>query len=560
MTPNDWTRRDVLKFGLFGAAMLGGGAALLEACATSSSTTTGTSPRKGGHLIYGGSDIGNLNPILTADLISGSVALLMFDPLVFFDNNANAVHMLAESEPTVSADEKTWTFTLRKGMKWSDGQPITADDVVYSFELLFAPKYASVNFQDRATAEFVFESVTAKDPYTVVFQLKIVFAPFYVYFCAVPIVPKHVLGRLTNDQFNSGDWNNAPNVVSGPFKFVSWNKGSQLTLGRNENYYRGTTLLDGVIFKTISGDATSSLLSGEVDWTQQIIPADLNRLSSGITVHAAEGYMMFLMPNLDPKKHGIKLFGDKNVRKALMYALDRKAMVAGIFFGKAKVADNPWASASDPASWAYDPNTQSQYPFDKSKAESMLDAAGWTKGSDGIRAKDGVRMDFGVSVKNDVAWWVQLAEAVQEQWRAIGVSMNIKQTDRATWVDESGNTRNFDMLMTGYVWFGFDPDPTVWWAKSATALNALNGGLYWTPEMDALVAEGTSTTDRAKRKVTYSKVGTLYMDDLGWGLPLVATPDLWAFSNRVVLPVEIGGYTQVTNWYWLLNTYVTSGQ
>jgi hypothetical protein len=78
--------------------------------------------------------------------------------------------------------------------------------------------------------------------------------------------------------------------------------------------------------------------------------------------------------------------------------------------------------------------------------------------------------------------------------------------------------------------------------------------------MEALVAEGTSTTDRAKRKVTYSKVGNLFMDDLGWGLPLVATPDLWAFSNRVVLPVEIGGYTQVTNWYWLLGTYVTSGQ
>jgi peptide/nickel transport system substrate-binding protein len=560
MTSSDWTRRDVLKFGLFGAAMLGGGAALLEACGVSSTTSVVTSPRKGGHLIYGGSDIGNLNPILTQDLISGSVALLMFDPLVFFDNNANGVHMLAESEPTVSADQKTWTFTLRKGMKWSDGKPITADDVVYSFELLFAPQYATVNFQDRATAEFVFESVTAPDPLTVVFQLKLVFAPFYVYFCAVPIVPKHVLGPLTNDQFNSSDWNNAPNVVSGPFKFGSWDKGSQLTLVRNETYYRGTSLLDGVIFKVVSGDATSSLLSGEVDWTQQIIPADLNRLSSGVTVHAAEGYMMFLTPNMDPNKHGFKLFGDKNVRKALMYALDRQAMVNGIFFGKAKVADNPWASASNPPTWAYDPSTQPQYPFDKSKAESMLDAAGWSKGSDGIRAKDGIKMDFVVPVKNDVAWWVQLAEAIQEQWRAIGVSMNIRQTDRATWLDESGNTRSFDMFLNGYTWFGFDPDPTSWWAQSATAINALNGGDYWTPEMDSLITEGTSTTDRAKRKLTYSKIGNLYMDDLGWGLPLVATPDLWAFSNRVVLPVDIGGYTQVTNWYWLLGTYVTSGQ
>jgi len=551
------TRREALKYGAAGALMLSSAGALLKACV--GSTSASVVPKKGGHLIYGGSDVGNLNPILTQDLISGSIALLMFYPLVFFDNDANPVHMLAESGPVVSADEKTWTFKLRQGMKWPDGQPITADDVVYSFELLFAPQYASVNFQDRDTASSVFDSVTAPDPLTVIFQLKKVFAPFLVYFCAVPIVPKHVLGSLTNDQFNTGDFNNGPTVVSGPFKFVSWDKGTQLVLARNETYYRGQPYLDGVIFKVISGDATSSLLTGEVDWSGQIIPADLNRLGNDIAVDSAEGYMMFMMPNMDPAKRGFKLFGDKNVRKALMYALDRGSMVPSIFFGRAKVSDSPWASAGKEASWAYDSHTQPQYPFDKSRAQSMLDAAGWTKGSDGVRQKDGVRMSFVVPVKNDVTWWVELAQAVQEQWKAIGVDMSIQEIDVATWLDDQGNTRNFEMLLTGFTWFGFDPDPTPYWSAAAAVPGGLNSGVYSTPEMEQLLADGTSTSDRAKRKVTYGKVANLFMDDLGWGLPLVATPDLWAFNKRVHVPVDIGGFTQITNWYWLKDTFITSG-
>ena len=550
MNPMGVTRRDALKFGLAGTILLSPAGALLQACVGSNTPSTST-PKKGGHLIYGGSEVGNLNPLLTQDLISGSIALLMFDPLVFFDNDANPIHMLAESDPVISDDEKTWTFTLRKGMQWSDGQPITADDVVYSFELLFAPQYAGVNFQDRDTATSVFDNVTAPDQYTVVFKLKKVFAPFLVYFCAVPVVPKHVLGRLTNDQFNTGDFNNGPTVVSGPFKFVSWDKGTQLVLARNETYYRGPTYLDGVVFKVISGDATSSLLAGEIDWSGQIIPADLNRLTSDIAVKSAEGYMMYMMPNLDPAKHGYKLFGDKNVRKALM--------VPSIFFGRAKVADNPWASGGNEATWAYDPKTVPQYPYDKARAESMLDAAGWTKGTDGVRAKDGVRMSFLVPVKNDVTWWVELAQAIQEQWKSVGVDMSIQQIDAATWLDDQGNTRNFDMLLTGFVWFGFDPDPTPYWSLASTVPGGLNPGDYSTPEMEALLAEGTSTSDRAKRKVTYSKMANLFMDDLGWGLPVVATPDLWAFNKRVHVPVDIGGYTQITNWYWLKDTYITSG-
>jgi peptide/nickel transport system substrate-binding protein len=423
--------------------------------------------------------------------------------------------------------------------------------------LLYAPEYKDVAFADRGTAEDVFESVTAQDPQTVVIKLRHVFVEWPSYFGIVEILPKHVLGSLSSNAFNTSAFNSAPSVTSGPFKFVKWDKGSQVTLARNDNYYLGAPLLDGFIARTISGDAASSLLTGEIDFSNVIVPADVDRLKRGnVNVLMPEGRVLYMCPNLDPSKHGYKLFGDKNVRQALMYALDRKGIVSGGFLGLGEVSDSPF----DHSMWAYDPQVQPKYTYDKAKAESMLDAAGWSKNANGIREKNGVQMVFECPVRNDLQQWVTMAEIVQAQWGQIGVQMTIRQTTLAAWADILTNSRNFDMTISSITWGG-GADPaqlSQFFGSIGAAPGGFNGGDYLNNQMDQLLAKANSTSDRAAQKATYTQVQNLFMDELP-GIVIVAAPNLWGLTNRVQ-DLQIGGWTEFVNWYWINKVWVTSGQ
>jgi len=562
----NWSRRDFM--GALGkAAVLLPSIGILEACLGPAATTAAA--KKGGHLIWGGQDIGGLNPLLTSDLLSGSVAGLFYDPLIEIDNNANPVPLLAADQPTISADNLSFTFKLRPGLKWSDGQPITTDDVIWTFRLLYAPEYAAVAFGDQSTARSTFDTVTAPDSSTVVFKTKVIFAPFLTYFATVPILPKHVFGSLDptasaaqiaayGAAFNTHQANNNPAVTSGPWKLVNWQHGSQLTLARNDAYYLGAPLLDGVIFRVIGSDASSVLLTDEVDMSEAIVPADIAQLkgSGSVDVFSAEGAVVYAAPNLRPGTRGFQLFGDQSVRQALMYGLDRQSMVNGIFFGQARVP-NSWVG-DFPSDWAYDPSVGTKYAYDKVKAEAMLDAAGWTKNSSGVREKNGLQMMFDFPVPTSHQTWVQVAEAMQEQWSQIGVIMNPLQVTSANWLDRNLHKRDFDMITNNATWGGFDQDPTRIISSAAAQPGGQNASGYTSSDIDALCAQGSGSTDRTQRKIAYSKLQPTFMTVLPQ-LPIIAAPNLFGASKRLQ-NVNIGSWTQLTNWYWMNKVSVTSGQ
>lgn len=549
-----WSRRDFLKVtgGGLAAAVGMPAAAMLESCGQSGQTGGSTS-KKGGYLTFGGADVGTLNPLLAPDTTSMSMSRLLFDPLLNFDNKQNPVPLLAESPPKVSADELTYTFTLRSGLKWTDGTPLTADDVVWTYQLIYDPKYAGFAYPLRSLALHYIDSITSSGPNTIVMKTKQVYAPFLLQFGTLPILPKHVLGNMNAQALNTAAFNSSPTVSSGMMKFDSWKQGATLKLVRNPSYYRGPARLDGVVNRVVTGSAVTPLQTGEVHLSYTISPVDIAQLNSSsatVKVVTVDAPLYFYGAfNLDPAKKGSKLFSDVNVRKALMLALDRKGIGDAIYFKTEVVPDSViWKST-----WAYNAKVTPKYPHDKAKAESMLDAAGWTKGANGVRAKNGLQMAFDMHVAANHPDWVQVVEAMQEQWQSIGVAMTPTPIDHSVWVTELSQTRPYDAILMLLSWGGSDPDQTT----TLSSTGVYNASNWKSTEMDTMLGHAVGTLDKNKRKEFYAGVQDLAADQLPL-LPIIYTTLLWGVNKRLQ-GMQLGNFTEFNNWYWMKDVWLSSG-
>ncbi|HET8628488.1 MAG TPA: ABC transporter substrate-binding protein, partial [Thermomicrobiales bacterium] len=382
--------------------------------------------KQGGHVSeVSSSDAKTLNPMLSTDTTSGAAIAMQFNALVDVNpDTAQPFPDLATEVPTqqnggISADGLTYTFKLRPDVKWSDGQPFTSKDVVFTYQAmankaLGSPRTAEIN--ERIA------SVTAPDDHTIVFKLTKVVAPFLTD-NMYAIVPEHILGSVPVDQikshaFSTGDAK--ATVGTGPFMFKEWVKDDHMTLVKNPTYFRGAPALDQYIFKVVKDQdvVVAQLKTGEGDFGS-ITPALYDEMSKQPNVNALayDTYgFTFYSYQLDPAK--TTLFQDKAVRQALAYGIDRDAMVKGIYFNLAKVA----VGTEPVLSWAYAPDQiTDKYPYDINKANQLLDQAGWKKGPDGIRAKGGKRLAFNLWTGNASKAFVQDVTAMQQMWKAIGV-------------------------------------------------------------------------------------------------------------------------------------------
>jgi peptide/nickel transport system substrate-binding protein len=551
------TRREFIERVGWGAAMLAGGAELLEACAGGSPAPAFATPKKGGHIVWGvGTDIITLNPLIGVDTNTRTMGNMLFDPLVYFDDNANPVPMIAEAAPKVSSDGLSYTFPIRKGIKWSDGQPLTVDDIVWTFSLLYDPKYAAFNFANRGIAVANIESVTAPDANTIVMKTKKVFAPFLISFGNWPILPKHVLGNLSATQLNTASFNKAPSVTSGPFKFVKWDEASQVVLARNDDYHRGAPLLDQLVLRVITPTSLpSAFTTGEVDFGY-VAANDLSRAEAGgnvktQNVNAALYY--YVAFNLDPAKRGSQLFGDQSVRQALMYGANRQAVGDAVFFKTETIVDSPVPNIS----WAYQ-KLKTQYGYDKAKAEQMLDAAGWKKNAQGIRERNGLPMQFEVVVNNSPQARTTLVEAIAAQWKDIGVAASPKVVAGTEWLQQITTKRDFDALLLLFVWGGSDPDQTAAFASASAKPGGFNCMSYKNPQVDTILQQAVGTLDKNSRKQLYTEFAQIVMGELPV-LPILSTGNLWPV-NRRVQNMKLGPVTEFINWHWIKDIWVSDGK
>jgi peptide/nickel transport system substrate-binding protein len=511
--------------------------ALLEACAGGNSPISASNPKpvRGGHLTEGTpSDVTGLNGVIDsglADVVIGN----MFDGLLGFTPTGELAPLLAKTLPSVSADGTTYTFTLRPDIKWSDGHPLLADDVVFTYKLMYHADYKAVRSPYRGDMQKVLASVVATSPTTVVMTTQSVNAAFLTNHGRHFILPQHILGQLTPTAMNAAPFNTSPSVVSGPFKFVEWAKGDHLTLARNDTCYRGAPYLDKWVWKNVSDGQPmlNALKTGEIDvakfhtWgllddvlSSPILAADIFPIAAGTRY----------IYQLDPSKPASKIFGDTAVRQALASAVDRDGMTNAIYF---KAGASAAYSQVPPISWAYSASVKPKYGFDTKKAAAMLDAAGWKVGGSGVREKNGVQMKFQILAPVESPEFSQTAQVLQHNWKALGIDAQVGTIPYVQVLAKVSTTRDFDMVIYPMTNQGYpDPDLSAQFKSDNTAIGGLNGGGYRNPALDELLAAAAGTIDRAKRRDLYYKVQDILNNDVP-SVPVNIWNGFWIRNKRV---------------------------
>lgn len=561
---DEWSRRDFLRrvgAGTAFAAFMAGGGAFLEACGgtrSQGSATPTPGGKKGGHIVEGTiADLKSLNPVLVSDTVSALCVSMIYDSLYQNDFNALPLPLLAKSLPQISSDNMTYTITLGDA-KWSDGQPVTADDVKFTYDLMWAPQYKAVNSPRRSDLEQYVKNITVKDSKTIVFELTQVYAPFISAQLEFGILPKHIWGSMAPDAINTTPLNSAPTVTNGPFGQPNWQKGTQITFTSNKSYHRGAPNIDTWVLKVVpqATQLLNQLKTGEIDIANGLDPSQYDA-AVAVTDLETRSYaslsFLFYYYNLDPTKS--KLFQDKRVRQGLLYALDRKAMAKAIYFDQATVAN----SSEPPPSWAYAP-VQPVYNFDKAKAQQLLDDAGFKTGADGIRANGDLKLQFQMLTNKGNNARESMLTAMQNQWKDIGVDATPNPVDfNLELVPQITNKRTFQVLLVGFSW-DVDPDQSAVFSSANAAAGGFNGADYKNPDLDKVLNQAVSTLDKTKRKQLYKQAQQIIAEDVPAPILLFAN-DIVVTNKRVqgfkpnAYANRYGGRTR-----YILDVYVTDGK
>jgi len=405
--------------------------------------------------------IDSLSPFLAQRALPTQIHRLMYDFLTNYDAaDDHAIGALASSWST-SADKLTWTFVIRDGMKWSDGQPVTADDVAWTYNLMMTNTDAAT-----ANGNFVanFSKVTATGNQLVI-SLKQ--AQSTMLALDIPIVPKHVweshaadIGKFNNDaQF--------PVVGDGPFILTGYQKDQYLTLDANPNYWRGKPGFDHLVFKFYKdADAeVEALKKGEVDFVgNSLTPAQYDALKgqSDIATNRAPGkrfYALAINPGATTTTG--QTFGDgspalqnQQFRQALMYAIDTKTLVAKTLGGYGVTGSGYIPPAYTTYHWAPDPSTA--YTYNPDKANQMLDAAGFKKGPNGMRTlPDGKPLSLRIMGETNRPDDTQNAAFLSDYLKAVGIATTTSVVDQGKLADtETAGT--FDLAFDSWT---VNPDP-----------------------------------------------------------------------------------------------------
>lgn len=470
------------------------------------------------------------NPLVGQDFAAYVVSGLCFDGLLTVDPKGNAAPAIAAALPTVTKNGTRYVFKLRPNAKWSDGRPLTADDVVFTYQLMFSPDYKDFTTAYRGDLESHLKSVRAVDKRTVEFVLKGAYAPFLLANCTLGLLPKHVLGSIDAKSLNTASFNQGPTVTNGVFKFASRQQGSSITLARNPNYWQGAAKLDGYVLKIVptSTSIAQQLKTGEID----IGPVTADQFSN---LRSTSGVKLVTFPslnvevatfNLNSTSNASTIFADKRVRQALWYGLDRIGIINAAFFGAGGVFTN---SPEPVGIWAHNNAITPKYTHNVAKANALLDAAGWKKNGSGIREKNGQQMSFTIQT---TASYITAVQAMVEQWKALGVDAKSQQTTIGVIIDQIFKTRSYDMIFIADNLLSADPDMSAYYHSRNTIPGGLNFGGYKNAKMDAALDGATKALDKKTRKKYLDQFQNVFADDPP-GIPMVNLVQGYGISTKV---------------------------
>lgn len=430
-----------------------------------------------------------------------TVASKIFLGLLTYDFNMNPLPSLAKSW-TVSGDGKTYTFELERNVKWHDGKPLTAEDVIYTVQE-FLP-------QTHPRAKFLFshcESVTAPDPHTVVFRLKHPFGAFLWSFdiANLPVQPKHV---YAGTEIRKNPANVKP-IGCGPFKLKEWVRGSHIHLVKNEDYFRpGKPYLDAIIYRVIPDGASRAVAmeSGQVQlsqWTDLEL-FDAQRLAKNpkfvLTTKGYETYAPILYLEMNQRAAPLN---DKRVRQAVSHALDRQFIREKVLYGFGRIATSPIDSRTK-----FHDGGGRKFDFSIDKAVALLDEAGLKPDDKGVRA----RLRLAVPPYGDMP--VRTSEYIRQALAKVGIAVTLETSDAAGWAQKIANW-DYDMNLTWPFQYG---DPAIGVARNYVSSNIqkvlfTNTIGYSNPEVDKIVEEAATENDPKKRQALYTRMQRILLDE-----------------------------------------------
>lgn len=479
-----------------------------------------------------------LNPIYTGMWFVSITFDIWNSPAWSFDSDDEPMPVLVTQMPSeanggITDEGRTITLNLRDDINWSDGEPITANDFVFTYQMIMDP----ANIVQSTYPYDSIADVTAVDDQTVVMTFEEPFAPWMTLWRY--LLPEHVLRPVFEAEgtLDAAAWNLAPTVGSGPYTFTEWESGSFARFVRNDNYFNNPPLIDEIFIRFVPDDAsqTAALQTGDGDLGTFIPYSDVPTLeSAGVNVVSVpsgynEGWFFYFGDNGHPALQ------DLNVRKAIALAFDRAALSENLLLGLTQPAATLWDNMPyvDPA---IEP-----WPYDPAEANRLLDEAGWVDSNeDGTRDKDGVELvlSHGTTIREIR----QDTQAVaQQQLAEVGIGLDIQSYDADIFfggMSDGGPAASGELDI--FQWSDGpsvypDPDHYYWYCSEIPTDDYPDGGNWQRlcdETLDSLFALQATQTDFAERQQTFHEITKYMFDNVIW-LGLWQDPDIWALSGRL---------------------------
>ncbi|MPY67902.1 peptide ABC transporter substrate-binding protein [Deinococcus sp. SDU3-2] len=503
--------------------------------------------QRGGTLTVGLSyDIDTLN-VYSTGFLHDAVAPVI-EGLLAPDKNAKYVPVLAREVPTVrnggikvAADGKTMviTYKLRPNVKWHDGKPFTSADVKFTWEAVKNPKFIA---ESKSGTEDI-SRIETPDPLTAVVYYKRVAPDFASTLFTFGILPRHA---LIGKDLNTDVYNTKP-LGTGPFIVKEFRRGQYVALVRNPNYWRkdakGQSLpyLDAMNFKIIpdSNTLVAQLRSGEVQMAYNVPYAQVKQLDALAGMKVVQNKVLSWQ-HLDFNFKGPAALRDIAVRQAFAHAINRGA-ISKALGGYPQVIDSVVVPVFD----TYNRNVP-RYPYSVTRANAILDAAGYRRGADGIRAKNGQRLSFRIMVQAGRANDEVAQQVIIANLKAVGIELKPDNKSGVAFREARYNG-SYDIWYGGWI-TSADPVYSVFFGSKGVN----NGQAYSNPRIDQLLTRAESTLDATAQRTALLAFQTELMKDLP-SLPLTTNISMIAVTDKLVNfvpnPTNMTNFVDVAEWY-----------
>jgi peptide/nickel transport system substrate-binding protein len=506
-----------------------------EEAQESSATTT---PVIGDWLVLRiNSEPATLNPITATDAYESQINGYVYESLLTLDNQTlDHIPKLAESW-SVSEDQKQLTFVLKEGLHWQDGEPLTAQDVLYTFDRARDPEVDAPHlrsyYKDLTSVEIL-------DERTVQFTYSFPYFKALDMIGGLNIIPRHIFER---EDFNTHSAGRAP-IGSGPYRFSKWSTGKEIVLERYPEYWGKPHYIQRIVFRILTDEtvALQVLKKGDLDF-MGLQPIQWERQTK--TKEFSYNFKKIRYPSLGYSYIGWNnqkdLFADKRVRRAMTMLMDRESFVKNIWYGLGTVISGNFFLKSPDYDASIEP-----WPYDPDGAVKLLTEAGWTDSDgDGVLDRKGVSFRFEFTYSSGSTTGEKIATMLQESLSKVGIEMSIRQLEWALFT-QLLDDRAFDAVTLGWSLPVLADPYQVWHSSQAEKGSNYIG--FINEETDRILEQSRTEFDREKRATMYRRFHRILHEEQPYTF-LFNRDNLVALDTRFTNVIEYPLGTDSTEWW-----------